>query len=415
MRRINLAVGCIAAAAFLAAPGLARDLSVVFDGAPPVAAGSELLFEYRDRDGTLRDERRVDVAAGALPSALTLARLSEQPGRLRVGLISGGRVIAASRSVDVANEVDEVELPALLAADAMGFYVPMRCGTTEVALEPGDAELRLRAGGQDHLLMRVEAASGAHYQDGDNMVWLRGNRAMIRLDGVDLPECAPALGPLLLPMDGAGRARDGLPDWTIALSADGLRLQIGTAPALEQTPLPPFADGRGAIVFDTDRFRLRLDPHPCRPGGDALQLPVSVTLSDLDERSGRGLPSDVQLRGCAGTPSELLAGAPWRIDSLLGLPVDADLPDMPDLTFQVLQDRVAGRAACNRYFGSVEFDTHSLRFGEMAMTRMACPAALMALESRFLDALERVNRFEITNGGRLVLYSGSVPLMTARR
>jgi copper homeostasis protein (lipoprotein) len=54
---------------------------------------------------------------------------------------------------------------------------------------------------------------------------------------------------------------------------------------------------------------------------------------------------------------------------------------------------VTGSGGCNRFTGSYESGTGTLKFGALASTRMACPA--METEATFLKALERTRRFRL--------------------
>ena len=83
------------------------------------------------------------------------------------------------------------------------------------------------------------------------------------------------------------------------------------------------------------------------------------------------------------------------------------------LTFESPQ-RIAGRAACNQYFASVEQREGTVRIRSMGSTRMACPPPIMDQEQRFLSALDAVTRFGF-DGGKLLLLddSGRVRLRLA--
>ena len=65
--------------------------------------------------------------------------------------------------------------------------------------------------------------------------------------------------------------------------------------------------------------------------------------------------------------------------------------------------QVTGLAACNRYFGSVSLDGNTIAFGNLASTRKMCSKSLMDQEQRFMAALSKANRFELTQGGQILL------------
>jgi putative lipoprotein len=66
--------------------------------------------------------------------------------------------------------------------------------------------------------------------------------------------------------------------------------------------------------------------------------------------------------------------------------------------------KTRGLTGCNSFTGGYETYADSLRFGNMAVTQMACVTG-MDVERRFLDALDRVDRYDI-NGESMVLYAG---------
>jgi len=54
--------------------------------------------------------------------------------------------------------------------------------------------------------------------------------------------------------------------------------------------------------------------------------------------------------------------------------------------------KVAGRAACNRYFGTFQQSADLIEIKPGGATRMACPPAVMEQEDRFLAALSTVRK-----------------------
>jgi heat shock protein HslJ len=111
----------------------------------------------------------------------------------------------------------------------------------------------------------------------------------------------------------------------------------------------------------------------------------------------------------AGIALILMAGAAqaqdgdWRVFEIAGHPVAAEV------TLDIAGDRVSGRAACNRYFGSYTDG----RFGRMGSTRMACDPALMQVEAQFLDLLAQVDGIDLDKG-ELRLLRGTQIVARAR-
>jgi heat shock protein HslJ len=135
----------------------------------------------------------------------------------------------------------------------------------------------------------------------------------------------------------------------------------------------------------------------------------------------RTLPLLLLLAACASTapekpmaatpPSpEALAGATWRITEIAGTPVPAGA----EVTMEFKDGRIAGKGACNRYFGSFEAGAGTLKLGPAGSTMMACPDPLMQTEQAFHAALKQVTGFKV-EGNSLTLSGPDGPLMKGSR
>jgi heat shock protein HslJ len=111
-------------------------------------------------------------------------------------------------------------------------------------------------------------------------------------------------------------------------------------------------------------------------------------------------------------PRKLLQGEPWAVVELDGRAV-AD-PARMTLAFAA-DGRLAGLAACNRYFGSYVLSGEGLRLSPLGATRMACEPRAMEDEQRFMAAAARVTGFAIAGDGGLELRAGDRVVMRARR
>jgi heat shock protein HslJ len=97
----------------------------------------------------------------------------------------------------------------------------------------------------------------------------------------------------------------------------------------------------------------------------------------------------------AQQPIASLAGQTWTCVTLNGAAITATRP--PTITFDGA-GRVNGFSGVNRFGGSVESaEAGELHFGQMMSTKMAGPPEQMALESSFLDALTRADRYVVTD------------------
>lgn len=109
----------------------------------------------------------------------------------------------------------------------------------------------------------------------------------------------------------------------------------------------------------------------------ACQAPRSAS-SDADFRSG-------------------VAGVDWQLIELNAKTAPAGAGGRRvTLRFAADSARVGGFAGCNSFGGSYTIAGDSLRFGPLAMTRMACTDG-MQLESNLIAALQATRRYELTS------------------
>jgi predicted AlkP superfamily pyrophosphatase or phosphodiesterase/heat shock protein HslJ/uncharacterized membrane protein len=156
-----------------------------------------------------------------------------------------------------------------------------------------------------------------------------------------------------------------------------------------------------------------------RYASQGLAVTILETLC-VDGMSGRPNPQTVtvlfdgrELRGCGGDPGELLRGAGWTVEEMGGVSVEG--PSRPTLNFGE-DGRVSGSTSCNAFTGLYSITGEGVSFSAMASTRKACLAGrLMDQERLFLQALERVHRFDIAPDGSLVLEGDDGRRLVARR
>lgn len=102
----------------------------------------------------------------------------------------------------------------------------------------------------------------------------------------------------------------------------------------------------------------------------------------------------------------------WIVTDLNGQPVAEE--NAPNMTIEE-DGRISGIAGCNSYFGSVEIDGASMKFGKgMGVTRMACPPPVDLIEWGFLDALAVVKSHEIEDGVMSMMDGAGVTVMQLR-
>jgi heat shock protein HslJ len=104
--------------------------------------------------------------------------------------------------------------------------------------------------------------------------------------------------------------------------------------------------------------------------------------------------------------NESLIGPRWRLVELEGQPsIAGGGAREPYLRF-TQENRVSGATGCNTLGGRYERTNERLRFGDLFSTKMACiEEDRMAQETRFMRALEGVDRFAVS-GHALTLFRG---------
>ncbi len=109
------------------------------------------------------------------------------------------------------------------------------------------------------------------------------------------------------------------------------------------------------------------------------------------------------LVGTEPPPAQSLEGTEWHLLQLGGETVAGDAPQgEPTLTLDPEQGRASGTGGCNGFNGSYEVDGDTIRFGEIAATRMMCPEG-MDTEDGFFYALEAARTYAVVDG-HLELY-----------
>lgn len=104
----------------------------------------------------------------------------------------------------------------------------------------------------------------------------------------------------------------------------------------------------------------------------------------------------------------------WEANYVAGTekPFDELYPEMtPYIQFDLEEGRVSGMSGCNNFTGSFSVDENKLNLSDnMAMTRKMCPD--MTGEDAFINSLQKVNSFSVSNGGEtLNLIMGDIAIM----
>jgi len=85
----------------------------------------------------------------------------------------------------------------------------------------------------------------------------------------------------------------------------------------------------------------------------------------------------------------------------------------PTLNFDLRNKKVSGNTSCNSFNGPLNIEANQVNFKEpMPMTRMMCEGAG---ESTFLETLEKVTAYAITENNTLALMNDDIAIMRFSR
>lgn len=123
----------------------------------------------------------------------------------------------------------------------------------------------------------------------------------------------------------------------------------------------------------------------------------------------------VVIQGCGTLPDKektqdqfiyTLADTDWQLESFFS--GTAKATGKATLRLNSENNRIAGSAGCNRYFGAYRVINDQIQFSQMGATKMLCQD--MSEEDHFFKFMMRINRYQIEND-RLILFKDNKPLM----
>ncbi len=224
-------------------------------------------------------------------------------------------------------------------------------------------------------------------------------------DTVEAPAALPATSASeRAPVGPHVSARGNEPGWSLTIDADSLELvtDYGQSRLAVAAPAPRAIPGGTRYEAQNGDVIIEIMDQVCRDGMSGMPYPQQVSV----------VYSGTTLRGCGGESVDVLTGPAWVVEDIDGVGV----VDRSHATLEFVADgRVSGDGSCNRYNAPFTLTGEAISFGEAAVTRKACPPALMTQEDRFLKALSAVTRFDLDEAGALRLIGGDRTLILARR
>ena len=365
----------------------------------------------RPQDGRVIAEQRIALDGRQVPIAFELrvqrAALRDDTGyALRGAVQARGQAMWLSDPVDVRLARGDVNAGALMLQpwEAVAFASRLDCGprTARVGIvrRGGGDVTRLTIDGERYEMNSVVSASGARYEaagDPTTQLWVKGDRATLTLRGEMLPECT-----VVRDAPDAVRARGNEPNWRLELGT--ALLFVGPDLRIEGTAPPAqFVNGvrQHAGIVNGRSINVALAPRVCRDTHER-----HAASPDGRGRRQRARVPRLRRRARDAADRRRVGGRGHRRHADRPLARDAGLRR---------GRRLAGRASCNAYTTTYKLTGESLTIGATATTMMSCAPSLMEQERRFLEILQRVQRFDIGDTGALVLHDDLGRKITARR
>lgn len=369
--------------------------------------GAEVVVEARGLQDTFLSETRFQTGGRQVPLSFAMTLPDGVNATIRAAIVVDGQPIWVSDAMQVPAGDSAVALGEMILTpyQPMGFASTLRCGDLRLRVGFFEDRAVLETDAGRLILSQVPAASGAKFEDPsdpDTFYWSRGDTALVSLRGEQMPECV-AVPP---EPDQPWRARGTEPFWSLTIAGGQVELipNIGMSPVRARLPRARL-DGAD-FVFDMRdaAMVLRLSEALCHDLMTGTPYPQTVSVT---WEGG-------SLQGCGGDSIDLLAGIPWQVEDVDGAGIIDAARIM--LEFDPLTRRLAGSAGCNKFNAAYDLSGEGLSIGPAAVTRMACTAALMEQEGRFLATLGRITRFDIDPTGALLLFANDqeTPLLTAR-
>lgn len=155
------------------------------------------------------------------------------------------------------------------------------------------------------------------------------------------------------------------------------------------------------------QIRLTISQQKCSDGmsDNEFDYKTTVEISGKDEQK--------TLKGCGNFRVTNNLSGKWELNYFKGEEIAANkYLKTPYLEFKADEKSISGNASCNGIKGGVFIQNETLRFSNVASTRMMC--AHENMESAFMAELPKITKYAIENN-ELYLYSGDELLMKFKK
>lgn len=280
------------------------------------------------------------------------------------------------------------------AAKATEYKQAWYCDNLQVETSLNGENMELYVRDRSIPLALTVSASGSKYESSTKphtVFWQKAEEAYFELDGQRMPTCYVA-GHVPMPLTAQGNE----PGWQVQLTNS--HLTFTQMNGVNESSLPYTAGERTAL---RQRFMAK-----GAQGNMELMLTNQVC---SDTMTGMPYPytgqlkyDNKELKGCAGSPQQVLRGSEWYVQEVNGKSVGAEL-----IRFSFLPEgRIAGYAGCNNFFGEYELTGEGIKFGQFGATRMACDVERMDLENAVFSIFRDASTIAIDSVGSLTIQTG---------
>lgn len=116
------------------------------------------------------------------------------------------------------------------------------------------------------------------------------------------------------------------------------------------------------------------------------------------------------MSGCSqneNIPQDDIIDVTWTLVEFDGAPVDAAAMNRPATLLLNAEGHASGSAGCNQFGGPYTIDASAMRFGAIAMTRMACPDR-MDVETAYSAVFDTTRSWRVSDGMLELIADGRV-------
>jgi len=94
----------------------------------------------------------------------------------------------------------------------------------------------------------------------------------------------------------------------------------------------------------------------------------------------------------------------WRLANMTAGSLPTPMLPIGDLTAEFRDAKVGGSGGCNRFNGGYSTKGSQLKIGPLASTFKACEESVMTQETRYLQALQGAQRYQVNQDGLQIFY-----------